>query len=346
MKRSISFHHQDTNELSPAHHWLRRIVVVGGAALLALNVVSFIQARAALRFGRRGYPPEELATLPRMELIKAALRGPQLRRPQNNATPADHHLTYDIHSIPVRKQQYLEVWHVSHPEPRGIVVAFPGYAGTKDSFLQTAEHVHKLGYSSILVDFRGAGGSTGSTTTLGMREAEDVALVAAYVRTHWGTLPMILLGCSMGSAAILRATATHGVHADALILEGTFDRLLTTTRHRFSSVGAPRSPGAELVLLWGSLLTRYNGFRHDPATYASSVSSPTLLIQGWDDPWIRPEETQAVAQALRGPVEVVYLPVAHVMPYVNYAPRQWLAMVEPFLTSLGKPQEPQMPLGD
>jgi uncharacterized protein len=86
-----------------------------------------------------------------------------------------------------------------------------------------------------------------------MREAEDVAAAFAYARESWPDQPIVLYGVSMGSAAILRAVAHEDVRPAGLILEGAFDRLLTTTRHRFHAVGAPASPAAELLLLWGSV---------------------------------------------------------------------------------------------
>ncbi|NOK62221.1 MAG: alpha/beta fold hydrolase [Chloroflexi bacterium AL-W] len=77
-----------------------------------------------------------------------------------------------------------------------------------------------------------------------------------------------LYGVSMGSSAILRAVALHDLDPDVLILEGVFDRLTTTTRHRFAAFGVPVFPATELLLFWGSVQMGYNGFRHNPVGYA------------------------------------------------------------------------------
>jgi alpha-beta hydrolase superfamily lysophospholipase len=174
----------------------------------------------------------------------------------------------------------LEGWFVPHPQSRGVIVMFTGYAGVKDGLLTPAATVFQLGWSSLLVDFRGTGGSSGSDATLGMREAEDVAAAFAYTRESWPGQPVVLYGVSMGSAAILRAVAVERVRPAGLILEGAFDRLLTTTRHRFDAVGAPASPAAELLLFWGSVQLVYNGFGHNLVEYAASVECPTLLMHG------------------------------------------------------------------
>jgi len=85
----------------------------------------------------------------------------------------------------------LEAWFVQHPHPRGIVLMFPGYAGVKEAFLTPAAHLYQFGYSSLLVDFRGSGGSSGNDTTLGLREADDVAATFVYAQQHWPGLPII-----------------------------------------------------------------------------------------------------------------------------------------------------------
>ena len=51
----------------------------------------------------------------------------------------------------------------------------------KSSLLDSAKVFNLLGYRSVLVDFRGSGGSTGSSTTIGVRESQDVALVFQHV---------------------------------------------------------------------------------------------------------------------------------------------------------------------
>ena len=48
---------------------------------------------------------------------------------------------------------------------------FPGYATPKESLLGAASAFHGWGYTAVLVDFRGVGGSSRSDTTLGVREA-------------------------------------------------------------------------------------------------------------------------------------------------------------------------------
>jgi alpha-beta hydrolase superfamily lysophospholipase len=314
---------------------LRRLALLFALGFVLLNALAWFHVRAVTHFVAEGRPLDQWLSMPRLEQLRTLVMGVAIPRPQNRQTPSDHYLPYETRQIQLPGGEMLEGWFVPHPQSRGVILMFTGYAGVKDGLLTPSATVFQLGYSSFLVDFRGAGGSSGSDTTLGLREAEDVAAAFAYARASWPGQPLILYGVSMGSAAILRAVAVEGVRPDGLILEGTFDNLLTTVRHRFDAVGAPGSPAAELLVFWGSLQMGYNGFTHNPAQYAAAVECPTLLMSGARDPWVRPAETQTVAQHLHGPVQVVEVPdMGHDMPFVYWAPKLWRQSVAELLVNV------------
>jgi pimeloyl-ACP methyl ester carboxylesterase len=139
----------------------------------------------------------------------------------------------------------------------------------------------------------------------------------------------------MGGAAILRAVAIDGIHPAAIIVEGVFDRLLTTVQHRFDAVRLPSWPVSQLLVFWGSVPIGYNGFQHNPVDYASAITCPILVMHGERDPWITSAETQALVASIDGPKQLVEFPgVGHDMPYVYPAPDLWVATVKQFLAQL------------
>jgi uncharacterized protein len=314
---------------------LRKLVSFVLVGFIVLNGLAWVQARAATHFVPDGQPLDTLLTLPLPARLWTLMAGVKIPRPQNRQTPRDHHLPYETRRITLPDSETLEGWFVAHPQSHGVIVMFGGYAGVKDGLLTPAATVYQLGWSSFLVDFRGSGGSSGNDTTLGMREAEDVAAAFAYATESWPDQPIVLYGVSMGSAAILRAVALAGVHPAGLILEGAFDRLLTTVRHRFHAVGAPASPAAELLVFWGSVQLGYNGFAHNPADYAAAVECPVLLMHGERDAWVTPAETHAILEQLRGPKQAVEIPgVGHEMPFVWHAPELWRRSVAQLLAQV------------
>ncbi len=311
---------------------LRSILGILLLGVLALNGLAWIHARAMTHFVADGQPLDALITAPLSAKVWALMTGVRIPRPQNRQTPRDHYLPYEVRQIPLPNNEVLEGWLVPHPQSRGVILMFTGYAGVKDGLLTPAAHMYQFGYSSLLVDFRGSGESSRNDTTLGMREADDVAAAFAYAKHEWPDQPLVLYGVSMGSAAILRAAAVNGVRPAAIIVEGVFDRFLTTARHRFDAVGVPSFPAAELLVFWGSVQMGYNGFRHNPIDYATAVECPILVLHGALDPWITTAETNAIVERIRGSKRMVEVPgVGHDMPYVYRAPDLWVQTVKQFL---------------
>jgi uncharacterized protein len=171
-----------------------------------------------------------------------------LPRPTSSKLPTDIGLTYVAQRIPINQTEWLETWFipVQHSTSKGTILLFPGNGGSKAKQLLAPTQVfHALNYDTVLVDFRGVGGSSGNTTTLGMREAKDVALAMRYAQRSKFKRPFVLYGVSMGSAAILKAVAQEQVNPDAIILELPFARLQDAVRSRLKAIGVPTFPMTE-----------------------------------------------------------------------------------------------------
>jgi alpha-beta hydrolase superfamily lysophospholipase len=208
---------------------------------------------------------------------------------------------------------------------------FTGYAQSKDALLSEAAALHDMGYDTLMVDFRGAGGSSGSDTTLGVRESEDVAAGVDYARKEWPGRRLVVYGVSMGAVAVLRSVSLGGVKSDAVILESPFDRLLSTVSNRFNAMGMPAFPASELLVFWGSVQQGFNGFAHNSVDYARSVKCPALLLHGENDPRVTVEQSHAIYDALAGYKEQVEFHGAGHESLVVSAPQLWKESVTRFL---------------
>jgi alpha-beta hydrolase superfamily lysophospholipase len=302
---------------------------------VVLNLLAYRHARAFTRFRAGGEgpggAPQSLSLLGKVRLL---LGGVTLPRPCPDRTPAGAGLPFEHHCFP-GEAGTLEAWHVPHRAARGLVLLFHGYGNCKAGLLPEAQAFHELGYACLLVDFRGSGGSEGDATTIGYAEADDVARAAAFARQKWPSAPLILYGQSMGSAAILRALSAGGVTADAAVLECPFDRLLTTVKARFATLGVPSFPGAQLLVFWGGWQHRFNGFRHNPVDYARAVSCPVLLLHGRQDPRVSAGQIEEVYANLAGAKELhSFDDLAH-ESYVAKRPQEWKERVARFLDRHG-----------
>jgi uncharacterized protein len=270
------------------------------AVVLGVNAIAFIQARSMTHFvedAKRTPPPEKLS---RHEKLKLLLTGVTLPRPQNLITPQDIDLEFDRHYIALNTRERLEGWFIPGDSAQGVVVMFPPYATSKSALLKPAQILHEMGFSIFMVDFRGVGDSTGSETKLGYGEAADVVAAVEYVEQNWQGRPMVLYGTSMGASAVMRAIAVHEVKPKAVILESPFDRLLSTVRHRFDAMGVPSFPAAELLVFWGGVQQRIDGFGHNPVDYAKRINVPVLVMYGRQDQRVTLKEIETILSNFPG----------------------------------------------
>lgn len=304
------------------------------SALVSLNLVAYMQARAMTNFsdgGERTRRPEQLSVLTRLSVM---FTGVNIPRPKNNRTPGDINLVFETHRFANAHGTLLEAWFVPGADSRLIVVLLHGYAASKAALLPAARVLHQFGYGAFLVDFYGSGGSAGSGTTIGVKEAEDVAAAVAYILRKWPDQKIVLYGFSMGGAAAMRAIAERGVNADGIIVEATFDSLLSAAQNRFRAVGLPGSPFAELLLFWGSVQNGVNFFSHDPADYGRAVHLPALVLHGERDDRATLGEARRIARAMGVNAQFIAYPgVAH-MPIVEARPQQWRRDVAAFLEKI------------
>ncbi|HEX2931264.1 MAG TPA: alpha/beta fold hydrolase [Candidatus Binatia bacterium] len=300
------------------------------SALVSVNVIAYLQVRAMTHFtesGQRTARPEQLGALQTAAIF---LSGVQVPRPQNSRTPAALDLPFETYRFPSENGSTIEAWYIPGKDERLVVLLFHGYAASKSTLLSAAKAFHELGYPTMLIDFYGSGGSSGSDTTVGVEEAHDVAAAANFIRRKWPARKIGLYGISMGGAAVLRAVA-NGVKADAVIIESVFDTLLHTAKNRFRLTGLPGSPFAELLIFWGSLQRGTNFFAHNPVDYARAVRTPAMILNGELDQHAPVEEARRIAQAMGENARLVTYPEVPHRAIVEARPSEWRRDVGEFL---------------
>ncbi len=115
-----------------------------------------------------------------------------------------------------------------------------------------------------------------------------------------GEKNIILIGTSMGSAAILKAMDDYALSVQSIIIECPFGSLYQTTKARFRLMHVPSFPMASLLCFWGGVQNGYWAFSHNPSEYAKSVTSPVLLLYGEQDNRVSVEETDLIFKNIKG----------------------------------------------
>ncbi len=317
------------------HPW-RTTWVVLLVCFLLLNFLAYRHARAMLTFSTeagRTPPPQSLSTWQKIKVLTCGVTVP---RPENNRSPQDLGLPSETIRFANGDGASLEGWLLTPPNPKGTVLLFHGYAACRSTLLEEGRAFYDMGFTTVLIDFRGSGGSDGSATTLGYHEAQDVVATVRHVRSRELPGPLILYGQSMGGAAVLRSIAALKVKPEAVILESVFGRMIGAVRNRFGLMGVPSFPGAELLVFWGGVQVGFSGFHHNPEEYARACKCKALVLHGTEDRLARLEEGQAIYGNLAGSKEMVVFEGAGHTSLYGAAPEQWKAVVDRFLTKQSK----------
>ena len=260
------------------------------------------------------------------EKISTLFLGIRIPKPQNKEQPER---TFE--TIQLQGDELLEAWLVEVPDSKGTVLLFHGYSSCKAGVLPYARAFNEKGYSTFLLDFRGSGGSTGLTTTVGYKEGKDVKIAFDYCKASMPNDKIILFGSSMGAVSIMKAIAEFGIQPDQIILECPFGTMLKTTKKRFEAMGLPSFPFAELILFYGGLQTGFNAFEHNPTDYAEHIDIPTLLLYGARDARVTREEIDEIFDKLKGKKKLgVFERSGHEI-YLNHHEEEWKQIIDEFL---------------
>jgi pimeloyl-ACP methyl ester carboxylesterase len=310
----------------------RRTIKRGLWSLLFLiMLVNVVAAFHAWKFTHFAYGitqrTADEASLSFGEKAKALLTGVSLPRPEISRLPAVPYQTIKLHS-----NKLIECWLIptDSPKAKGTVVLCHGYGANKATLLDKAMLFRKMGYRTMLPDFMGTGGSEGAECTIGWKEAREVSDCMKYLEQN-SEQHIILFGCSMGAAAIMKAMNDEQLPVEQIILECPYSTMLRTVENRFATLRVPSFPLAHLLVFWGGQENGFNAFSLRPEAYARIIHLPTLLIWGEKDSKVMEDETTSIYRNLAGPKQLLRLPEAGHNDYLLRHRALWIATVDSFL---------------
>lgn len=308
---------------------IKRILIFLIIIFIIVNVIAYAHAYKLTHFSTtqttKTQSPDKLSLF---EKIKTVFTGVSNPRPINSNVP-----TQPYETIYIMGDKKLECWLINNDTAKGTVIIFHGYGGYKSSMLDKADKFLQLGYNALLVDFMGSGGSEGNETTIGFKEAEQVNAVYQDLLAK-GEKNIILFGTSMGAVAIMKAANDYNIKPAALILECPFGSMYATVSARFNNMNLPAFPMANLLVFWGGVQNGFWGFSHNPETYATKITSPTLLLYGEKDRNVNRKEIDAIYKNINAPKKLITYPDSGHENYLLKYDTAWTNDVHSFLLSI------------
>lgn len=225
----------------------------------------------------------------------------------------------------------LEAWYIPIDNSLGTVCLFHGHGGTRSGVIKEAEEFKKMGYNTLLLDFRAHGNSGGNTCTIGYNEVEDVKLAYDFIHDK-GERNIVLWGISMGASTITKAI--HDLHLEPrkVILEMPFGTITDAAKGRLKLMGLPSQPLATMLTFWGGVENGFWAFNMKPEEFAKDIHCPVLLQWGKNDPRVSRSEEDILFANIPGNAKrfVVYETAGH-ESLCKKEPEKWRAAVTAFL---------------
>jgi fermentation-respiration switch protein FrsA (DUF1100 family) len=228
------------------------------------------------------------------------------------ATPERYGLPYDDLSIRTEDGETLHAWWIPATNARGAVILFHGNAGNISYRLDYAAMFDRLGYGTLLVEYRGYGRSTGSPSEQGTYR--DAAASWRWLTETKGIAgsDIVLFGESLGGAVAAWLAARE--RPRALVLASTF-------------TSVPDLAAEIYPFLPVRLLSRYE---YNTIDALARVEAPVLVAHSPEDDIIPYAHGKRLFAAAREPKSFLDLAGGHNDGFV-FGRAEWARAVGVFL---------------
>ena len=236
---------------------------------------------------------------------------PQIGR-EAAETPLDRGLEFEPVAIATADGETLSAWWVPSGRARGAALIFHGNAGNISHRLDYLAMFHRMGYSSLIIDYRGYGRSSGSPSEEGTYRDAEAAWRWLAEKRGAKAGDVVLLGESLGGAvaAWLAARTTPR----ALVLASAF-------------TSAPELGAQAYPFLPVRLLSR---FSYDTLGSLKAVSAPVLVAHSPGDDIIPFAHGRTLYEAAKEPRHFLELSGGHNDAFL-FARQEWAAQLAAFL---------------
>lgn len=184
-------------------------------------------------------------------------------------------------------------WLVPAEHPRGIAIVLHGNAGSRAERIDYAKAFREMGLSTLIVDYRGYGGSDGSPTEEGTYLDAEAAYEYATRALSFQPGQILVFGESLGGAVAVELALRHTV--GGVILQDTFTSI--------ADMGARIYPWLPIRLLARG--------RYETLSKIASVPVPLLILHSKTDEVVPFEHGERLFAAANQPKTFVETTGSH-----------------------------------
>ncbi|HEY8599920.1 MAG TPA: alpha/beta hydrolase [Thermomicrobiales bacterium] len=290
------------------------------------------------RLSRGAIVGASVATAAGAMLAFSAYMADKITRPRRIMPIAVHEIEPSLEAITFHTADGLMLhgWYLPHDAPHAALIIAHGYSMNRGELLDLARGMRGRGYATLLFDFRAHGASEGKRSTIGFREAGDVAAAARFLHAQ-----PTLAGCAIGAIGLsMGAVATIGAAIEEPLIAAVVSDSGYATLSEIAAGGLrllfhlPAFPFAPLVIRFSELLTRARIGAASPVDIVAQIAPrPILFIHGSADRLIPLANAHALYAAANEPKELWIVPgVAHASAY-HQVQDEYLRRLDRFFTT-------------
>ena len=228
------------------------------------------------------------------------------------ATPALAGLQYEDIHLETSDGINLHGWYIPAAQPRGTVLFLHGNAGNISHRLDSIEMFHRLGYSTLIFDYRGYGNSGGTPTEQGTYRDAEAAWRYLTGQRQIPSCRIVLFGESLGGAVAAWLGARE--RPAALVIASGFTSVPDLAQHFY-----PYLPIR--------LLARIH---YDTAENLRAVAAPVLIAHSPEDEIIPFGHGHALYAAANPPKRFLELAGGHNDGFI-FMRESWVKTLASFL---------------
>lgn len=143
-------------------------------------------------------------------------------------TPADAGINYLEFYVNTFDNNLLRVWYLPALQERGVVLLSTGAAGTMPCYLFISRILVANGWSVILYDYRGFGGSSGTPQVFAL--SADLEAVLDWALEFTGREEVSLMGISLGTIPSVAVASRRPEVINGVILDSAVSLSIEATR--------------------------------------------------------------------------------------------------------------------
>ncbi len=260
---------------------------------------------------------------------------------EGNLTPQAYGLVYETVEIATDDGEKLAAWWVPAEGAHGTVLLFHGNAGNISHRLDYLKMFRGLRYSTLIIDYRGYGTSTGSPSEEGTYRDAEAAWRYLTEQRGVPAADIVLFGESLGAAVASWLAMRVPLIPDPSPEGRRETRASSLPPGERSGVrGMPRAlvlastftsvPDLGVEVYWFLPVRLISRFRYDNLSHLAAVQAPVLIAHSRDDEIVPFAHGQRLYAAAREPKQFLELAGGHNTGFI-FMREAWMRELADFL---------------